>query len=760
VTDRDEDAQGPPIPFDEVARLPLPGAIEPVGFGFGPDNRVLTYRYAPDGGLERRLFALDLDDLSAGPAEVSVGGTTVSEKSLSLEEQLRRERSREVGVGITAATWAERADALLVPLPDGLHVLSGLSPNPEAPEEVVVLGGDSAEVVAPCLSPDGGQIAFVRRGDLHVVETRAGASPRTLTDTAEDGLRNGVAEFVAEEEMGRSTGLWWSPDSSLVAYCEVDERHIPIYRIVHQGSDEVGSGAQEDHRYPFAGKANATVRLGVVPASGGETVWMHTGEEDGYLARVHWLRDGRLVAEVESRDQRRLELVSFDPATGEPTLLHSESGEPYLNLHDDFRELTSGEFIWSSERSGFRHLEVRSASGELVRVLTSGKWQVDALEGVDEQAGAVYFTGTKDGPTERHLYVVALAGGEVRRLTDEPGTHSVTLSTDGRLFVDRHGALGVPPTVRLRALAESDGRKAGQLLATLHDRRDPRIDALGLEPPELHSIPAHDGTELFGLYYRPQAAAAAAAGDPPPLAVQVYGGPHAQLVVNDWGPTVYMRAQALSRLGVAVLVVDNRGSARRGLRFEAEIHRHLGELEVEDQVAGVLWAAASGLADPARVGVYGWSYGGYMTLRCLGRAPETFRVGVSGAPVTDWDGYDTHYTERYMGTPASNSDGYRSSSAFGCVEAITGDLLLVHGLIDENVHFRHTARLVNRLIAARKPYGLLFFPAERHLPRRPEDRAFLEEQVINFLAARLAGVSRRGPALFERDLGREGPLEA
>jgi dipeptidyl-peptidase 4 len=739
VTTRDGAARSQPIPFEEIARLPLPGTAVPVGISFGAAGRVLTYRYAPDGGLQQRLFALRLDDLASGPLEVPVGGARTSEETLSLDEQLRRERARELGVGITSASWAERADALLVPLPDGLHVLRGIAVNPSRPADEVVLADDDGEIAGPCLSPDGTQIAFVRGGDLHVVAAKPGATPIRLTDTAEGGLCNGVAEYVAAEEMDRSTGFWWSPDSACLAYCEVDERHIPVYRIVHQGSDETGPTAQEDHRYPFAGRDNAKVRLGVVPAAGGETVWMETGHADGYLARVHWLRGGRLMAEIESRDQAQLDLVSFDPATGAGTLVHSERCEPYLNLHSDFRELTEGRFLWSSEHTGFRHLELRSPDGELVRVLTSGEWQVDALEGVDEAAGLAYFTGTKDGATERHLYAAPLSGGEARRMTAEDGTHAVTVSEDGRLFVDRYGALGVPPTVRLRSLGEHGDHEAGAVLGVLHDRRDPRIDSLGLDPPELVAIPGGDGTTLFGLSYRP-ASTPAGAGEPPPLVVQVYGGPHVQLAVNDWGPTVFMRAQALRRLGFAVLVVDNRGSARRGVAFESAVHRRMGEVEVDDQVAGVAWAVSAGLADPERVGVYGWSYGGYMALRCLGKAPGTFRVGVAGAPVTDWDGYDTHYTERYMGTPESNPDGYRSSSTFSSVEEMRGDLLLVHGLIDENVHFRHTARLINRLVAAGKTYRLLCFPSERHMPRRAEDRAYLEQQVIGFLASRLSPV--------------------
>jgi dipeptidyl-peptidase-4 len=741
---------GRPIPFEEIARLPLPGMAVPVEVAFAPGAKVLTYLYSPEGSLDRRLFAVDLTAEPPEPVEIPIGGGARDEASLSLEERLRRERARDVGLGITSAVWAEGADAdaLLVPLPDGVRVVRQLARSVSDPAVELVLpagAGPEEEVVAPRLSPDGRSIAFVRGGDLHVCAAEPGAVPVRLTTTAAGGITNGVAEYVAQEEMDRGEGLWWSKDSRWIAFEEADERHIPVYRIVHQGSDEVPPSAEEDHRYPFAGQANARVRLGVVPAEGGDVTWMDLGPEveegEGYLARVRWLMRGRLVAELESRDQTTLTVCSFDPSTGARSVLHTERVEPWVNLHDDFRELSSGEWLWSSERSGFRHLEVRSATGELVRVLTEGEWQVDRLEAVDEDRGAVYFTGTKDAPTERHLYEVPLAGGEVRGLTRERGVHSVAVAGANGLVVDNHSSFGSPPVVRLlRASTAPDGDPP-EVVATLHDRRDPRIDDLELTPPELVTLEADDGTLLYGLYYSPEPQQQRASTDgselPPPLVVSLYGGPHAQLVVDDWSATVTLRRQALRRFGCAVLVVDNRGSARRGLRFEGVLRFRMSEVEVADQVAGVRWAVERGLADPERVGVYGWSYGGYMTLHCLVQAPEVFRAGVAGAPVTHWDGYDTHYTERYMGTPETNPTGYVSSSVFAHVEALRGDLLLVHGLIDENVHFRHTARLLNRLIAARKPYQLLCFPSERHLPRSAEDRAYLEEQVVTWLGERL-----------------------
>ena len=338
----------------------------------------------------------------------------------------------------------------------------------------------------------------------------------------------------------------------------------------------------------------------------------------------------------------------------------------------------------------------------------------------------VYVTGTRDGATEAHLYAVPLASGEPRRITQAPGKHQVVLDHALRRFVDTHDALDAPPTVTLRSLDD------GALLATIFDERDPRVDALGLIPPELATVTSRDGATLNAAIYRP------ASGEAPfPTIVYTYGGPHAQLVSNSWAMTVNMRAQYLRSQGFLVFVLDNRGSARRGLAFEGVIKHTMGDIEVRDQVDGVRWLAAQGLADPARVGVYGWSYGGYMACMCLARAPETFKVAVAGAPVTHWDGYDTHYTERYMGTPQENPSGYASSSVMAHVENIRGKLLLVHGLIDENVHFRHTARLINALVKARKPYDLFLFPDERHMPRALADRMYLEERIVEYFQQHL-----------------------
>ncbi|UCG26470.1 MAG: S9 family peptidase, partial [Chloroflexota bacterium] len=685
--------------------MAIPGNIK-----FTPDDDLITILFSPEGGLNRQLFAFDPETgerrLLLAPAE---GGTT--EANVAQEEALRRERQRQLETGVTSYAWSAKGNRLLVPLQGDLYIMDG----PDRLRRRLV-AEDGEAILDPRFSPDGEWVAFVLDAELHVVSVDGG-QPRRLTFGArESGRTNGLAEFVAQEEMDRHQGYWWSPDSEHLAFVEVDERHIPIYRIMHQGKDTVGQGAQEDHRYPFAGKENARVRLGVTPLTGGEPIWMDLGqEEDMYLARVHWLPDGSLAAQVQNRAQTQLDILRYDPQTGRGRRLLREESEFWINLHDMFQPLKGsdeeygGGFVWGSERSGFMHLYLYDGDGRLIRPLTSGEWMVTGLAAVDEERELIYFTATLDGPTENHLYAASITGGPPHRLSAAPGTHSVTVDHGRRRYVDVHHALDMPPNVTLRSLED------GSHLATIYDDVDPRVGSLALEPPEIVTFKNRDGISLYGALYRPPEALGSA---PYPTIISVYGGPHVQLVTHSWLPTIAMRAQYLRSLGFLVIVVDNQGSARRGLAFEGAIKNRMGQIEVQDQVDGARWLVEQGLADPDRIGVYGWSYGGYMAAMCLAQAPETFKVAVAGAPVSHYDGYDTHYTERYMGQPADNPDGYETGSVMQHVDKMTGKLLLVHGLIDENVHFRHTARLINALIAARKPYDLLLFPDERHSPRR------------------------------------------
>ncbi|MFN8558838.1 MAG: prolyl oligopeptidase family serine peptidase [Dehalococcoidia bacterium] len=515
-----------------------------------------------------------------------------------------------------------------------------------------------------------------------------------------------------------------------VAFAQVDHTPVPLFLIPHFGGDGV---EVEAHRYPFAGQANVTLRLGVVAADGGPVRWLAAGDlTDRYLARVHWTPDGLLLLQVQSRDQTRLEVRRVNPTTGETRTLWVEDCRPWINPTDDltFVQVEGAAdadytILWSSERTGRRELYLYDRDGAPLHQITRARVLIDGVRGVDAAGGWVYYDGWRETPLERHLFRSPWPAARLSRSRHEAGAHLCVLAKDCSAYVDVYDSVTAPPTATIRAIG-------GAWSARLQPAAvDARVGALALRPPDFITVTTRDGVTLHGAVYRPPAVAP---GSKAPVVVSVYGGPHAQRVANTWALTADLRAQYYAQQGFVVVRIDNRGSARRGLAFEGAIHRNMGAIEVQDQADGV--RALADLipeADLDRVGVYGWSYGGYMALMCLARAPELFKAGIAGAPVTHWDGYDTHYTERYMGTPADNPEGYRISSVMAHVEAVRGRLLLVHGMIDENVHFRHTGRLLTALIRARVPYELQLFPAERHTPRREEDRVFMEQRMAAFL---------------------------
>ncbi|MGK2928236.1 MAG: DPP IV N-terminal domain-containing protein [Acidimicrobiales bacterium] len=713
----------------DVARRPLPGSVTPTAAGFSPDGATLTYLLAPAGSLDQELLAVDV--ASGRSHRVATPGRTVVEDSLPLEERLRRERARELATGVTRYAWAGRAARILVPMSDGLWVLDDL--DGAAARLVVETTDQTGPLLDARLSPDGARIGYVAAGEVHVSPVDGG-SPVAVTNGAEaTGRANGSAEFIAQEEMGRPYGFWFSDDGTLVTFCEVDESAVPTYRIVHQGSDDVGPEAREDHAYPFAGEANAAVRVGVVTADGttaDDPVWLDLGcsgiDDDRYVARVDWAPDATVVVQIESRDQQRLDVVRFDPSTGSGTLLWTETSNVWINLHDHLRFLDDGSFLWSSERSGFRHLEVRAADGALVRTLTAGDWVVTSVAGVGD--GAVWFLGTRESALERHLHRVPLDGSSgPERLTTEAGVHRVVVHPSTGAWVDTWSAPGATPRT---VLHRADGTTH-----VLHDSaQDPRVAAFALVGPDERIVVADDGTPLHAAVYLPD-------GDGPhPTIVSAYGGPHAQMLTRSWGITVALRAQYLRQQGFCVAVIDNRGSTDRGVSFESHLRHGFGTVEVDDQVALVRSLVDDGTTDPERVGIYGWSYGGYLSALCLARRPDVFQAACAGAPVTSWDGYDTHYTERYLGTPAGNPDGYARGSVMTHVDGFRDRaLLLIHGLIDENVHFRHTARLINALIRAGIDHELFLFPDERHVPRGEADRSFMEDRIAAFFRTELGG---------------------
>lgn len=700
----------------DTARHPFPGAQKPGSFRFSPDGQYLYYLDSQTDNLSLSLWRLKLENLER-ECLLEPDQQLSSPADETLEEALLKERRRQRSSGIESYRLLKDQDILII---------QGRNPfifNADSKTR-----RDLTEGRSPCLDikriPGQDAISFIRDGELWRIELD-GSGLRCLT-SGPKGTTRGVADYLAQEEMGRSSGYFWSPSGTHVAFFEVDEQHIPVFPIVHQGKDQV---VVEDHHYPFAGQQNPKAELKVLDPESGQ-IWPVPGLEDwAYVPRVHWFDDQHLGVQVQDRHQRRLQLLKVQFETGQAQVLLEESQpEAWVNLNNGFELLPEGQFLWLSERSGYQHLELRGADGQVIRELSSGPWMVTRIVQVDKSTETVSFMATKDSPLERQLYRVSWSAEQpkLERLSHETGCWqaNAVFDSENNRRLELWSRYDQPLCVDLY-----DAGGKVQRLFDLSDR-DPRCQAL--TPPEFISLKAADGHELHGAFYRAQGVTGAR-----PLIVYVYGGPHAQRVHKAWEITADMRCQFWARSGFHVLKLDNRGSANRGLAFEAVVRHDMGRHEVADQAAGVRFLVERGDVDARRVGIVGWSYGGYMACMSLMRAPGVFQVGVSGAPVTHWDGYDTHYTERYMGLPEEQHEAYQVSSVMSHVNKLEGRLLLVHGLIDENVHFRHTGRLIQALIEADKDYDLLVFPDERHMPRSEDARFYMERRIFEYFKEHL-----------------------
>jgi len=700
----------------------------PIQMRFSPDGRRITYLRPKDENDEiLDLWAYDVETgehLALVRTEELVSPSAIQ---VSEQEAARRERMRIRQTGIVSYQWAEQGQRLLFPLGGALYVVD----LEVAPSERVrhVMPPDNGDAYDPKLSPQGTHIAFVRDGNLHVVEIENGDA-RALTSDGGGTVQNGVAEFIAQEEMHRFTGYWWSPDGACIAYTQVDESPVAIVQRPSYYADRVEVVEQ---RYPATGQANARVRVGVVELATGRTVWMDTGDEtDVYIARVDWLPDSRTVAiQVQSRDQRTLDLLFAETSTGESRRVLRETDPHWVELHDDLRFLKQEpRFVWASERSGYKHLYLYDYDGTLARRLTQGPWPVSRIVGVDEAQGVLYFEGWTESPIEQHLYRVSLTAGTEaapERITRQAGWHQVSMASDGARYVDTHSTVLSPPCV---AVCTTDGA----LEATLEANQLPERAEYAWVRPEFIVLQADDGTPLHARVTRPPDLEP---GVRYPAIVRVYGGPHAQTVRDAWDPGLV--AQLFAHHGFVVLELDNRGMGNRGKAFCAALHLHMGKVEVRDQLAGVAYLRTLPEVDGDRIGVFGWSYGGYMTLMCMMRAPDVFRVGVAVAPVTDWRLYDTHYTERYMGHPQENAERYDDSSVLKHIENLSGKLLLVHGMADDNVLFQHSVLLMEKLQQARIPFEMMTYPGRKHGISGKAVRVHLYEMILAHMRKHLGG---------------------
>jgi dipeptidyl-peptidase-4 len=682
------------------------------------------------------VLDLQVYDRDARASHVALDGAQEAAASgpPSLAEELARERGRQRFRGITQLRW----------LPGGEVLLSALGARLLFADARTRRRGhyEHPAFIEACVAhPSGRSVAFVAGSDLWLLPLDAAGFPsgaaRRLTDDGSDSVLNGIPDAMTREEIYNGAACCWAADGQQLVSARYDAG--PVETIT------VGNGAQtqvEPVRYARPGRAVATFALRALDPAGGQARELLAADPEWPYLLGLWPRAVGVTQVVVlgrlRRDQTAIQLLQIDLASGHAGVLLEQTQQPWINALDAPRfRRQGGGFFLLHERAGVGRIGLHDDRGAWQRDIGVGCGHVEHVLGCDVAGDGVIFCATGADPRERHLFHAAPATDWIGLpLTREPGTHGAELAPDAGHWVRTHEATDVPAGVRLESL---DGK-----LEHAWPARPPRGYETGLAPPRLATVRAADGvTPLHAAIYEPAGAAPPAGW---PVVLIVYGGPHLQAVRNAWALTADLRAQFLAQHGFLVLKVDNRGASGRGIEFERAIHLRMGNVEVDDQCAALeQLLAALPQADHRRVAACGWSYGGYMTLRCLQRRPDLFSAGVAGAPVTDWLHYDAPYTERYMGTPVPaphfegcNEAGYRQASVLGQAAGLRGRLLLIHGMNDENVLLRHTMALAEELAARRIPYELLLLPNERHSVRSAHQRPYLELRILDFLTRALA----------------------
>lgn len=684
--------------------------------------------HAPNKGKKEPHADLWIMDATSGERRVLVPADQLQ----SMIPPNSSEPSQATGLGRHAPAdyqWAPDGSAILF---QGSNALVWFDVKAKTPRTLV----SSKEALAdPKISPDGKFVSFVRDHNLWAVNI-SGGQEHALTQAGTEEIRKGELDWVYPEELEITTAYWWAPDSSAIAYLEMDERKVAQYPLVDFSSF---TGEADMERYPPAGGANPIVHVFVVPANGGEPRQMDAGSEtDIYIARVNWLTDAKhLAIQRLNRAQTQLDLLVADTGSGKSRVALTEKDQYWINVSDDLRFLKDGKrFLWSSERTGFRHLYLYDLEGKELAQLTKGDWEVSGINAVDEKTGTIYFTATEKSPLERHLYRVGLDGGGFARITKDAGTHAVNFppTVAQNAANTRFPDAGVPAFVdtwsnELNPPRQDLLRVDGSRISAINENKVAELPRYHLSPVEFLQVKSHDGVMLNASMIKP---ANFNAQHKYPVLVFTYGGPHAQVVTRQWHGSSFLWHQMMAQKGYIIFSLDNRGSDGRGHLFEEPIHFRLGAQELSDQRDGAAYLKSLPYVDPGRIGIWGWSYGGHMTLHAMFEDPEDFKAGFAGGPVTDWHYYDSIYTERYLGLLPVNNEYYQASSPIEKSKQLQGKLLIAHGTGDDNVHFANTLALLNELIEEGKYVEVIPFPGRGHGASDLPAQRLLFERVTRF----------------------------
>ncbi len=686
---------------------------------WSPDGTKVSFVQRDDDGEHGELWYVDA---ATGEKKVLASETKLSQLAPPASKiKDEREKERVTRYHVAAYTWSPDSQHLLFDAQGQLWYYSldtgtavQLTSSPDPSED-------------PKFSPDGKRLAYVRKHNLYVHPVSGAEGERPLTreekeknkfkdkdrDNEKDGnILNGEVDWVYAEELEVRSNYFWSPEGHEIIFLQVDETRVPTYPI----TDWLPTHPRvEQEKYPKAGDPNPSVRLGVVGGNGGKVRWIKlTDDDDTYVPRFGWIREGWAWAEVLNRKQDVMDLYFIDVKSGKSRKVLTESApDAWVNVNDDFRILKSGDrFLWTSWRDGHTHIYLYSfsapdpmaAAAKLERQLESGDYEVIAISGVDETSGTVFFTANKGDPRQEKLFSVKLDGSGMQGISPDEGNNAASFADDGKHFVETHSATLMPPRISVCA-------PAGPCQKIWEGSSVADYNPIA---PKMMEFKADDGTVLYGYLILPRNADASQNTPMPiPLIVNIYGGPAGQTVQDAWGGTTALFHQILANDGFAIFSVDNRGTPNRGKKFSAATRLQSGGVELKDQLAALdqLYAQFPQL-DRARTAIWGWSNGGSMTLYALTHS-DRFKAGISVAPVTNWRDYDSIYTERYMGLLKDNARGY-DDSIVGAASSLHGSLLLVHGTSDDNVHFQNTIQMTDALIRAGKQFRLMVYPDKTH----------------------------------------------
>ena len=597
-------------------------------------------------------------------------------------------------------------------------------------DRAVRLTSNPEEEVGEGFSPDGRMVSFVRENNLYVEDLSMQRRERALTRDGSEKILNGRLDWVYQEELygrGNFGAYWWSPDSTSIAFLRFDESPVPEFTVV----DHIPYYQNlEVTAYPKAGAPNPIVKLGVVNAAGGDIRWIDTFKyqpADLLISRVAWTPDGKkVVFQAQNREQTFLDVNFADARDGKSTNIIHETSKAWVAINEQPIWLKDGTFLWASERDGWEHLYHYSADGKMLRQVTDGKWEVRSIEGVDEENGYIYFTATEHSHIAPNGYRIKLDGTGLTRLTMTEGSHRVDLSPANNYFIDVWSDLNTPSQVRLFDAS-------GKLVRVISENKVDALKQYKLGSAELMTVKTRDGFVMEAMMIKPPDF------DPRkkyPVMSFTYGGPHAPQVRNGWGSQTYMFHQLLSQKGYIIWVCDNRTASGKGMEATWPVYKNFGELELRDLEDGVTWLKSQPYVDGSRIGIWGWSYGGFMTSYALTHS-TSFKVGISGGTVADWRDYDSIYTERYMGTPQNNPEGYKKSSPVNAAKNLHGKLLLIHGAIDDNVHMQNTIQFIYELQKAGKQFQLMLYPKSRHGVTDPLLLKHMRQMMLDYIVENL-----------------------